>query len=820
MAATERALPQWAAQKRAAVPARIQLLICVQVALLVPSLLAVATLPPPTDWVLVGLLVVATGLFSIWKVELPLLEGKMTPIFAIQCLALLLGGAHAALLVTLCGISVGCLLVAEGSSWRLRRVRWTPHKFLFNVANCTLACSLAVLVHAVVLPLLEPGAGQVVGGLLAFTTVYFMVNTVGISLALANQQNTPWPQVWRNNFLWTAPAIAASASAAAAIMGLYNAMGSWALIAVAPLHLVCYWYRLYVERVELYAARMKQDMAHIEELNHLNQSIVLSLATAIDAKDSYTCSHINRVQKYAVALAEAAGVVDAELEAVRTGALVHDIGKLGVPDHILGKPGKLTRDEFERIKAHVEIGAEILAPVPFPFPVVDVVLTHHERWDGLGYPRGLQGDAIPIGGRIIGVVDVFDALTSDRPYRKAMLENEALQILREGAGKQFDPNLVSLFEQILPRLREEIRVIENPDRLQPLSSEVDSPRPALQQINEAAAEMAAVCGIARSLAEEETVEGVAQAVVDQVLKLVPGDTAILYLTLPSKTELCAFALSGRFQEKLAGMTIQLGEGVAGCVVDKCAPKMNVSAALDIARRFSPDENMELSSASAVPLGNGDPPAGALVVYTMGYNLHSAHHLRILEVLAERAAVAIQSLNRVTRNAELAFIDPVTGLANHRSLLRKIDHLIDCHQRAEDSAPFCVVMLDLNRFKEVNDCLGHLHGDELLVDVGRRLQALTGPRDTVARYGGDEFVLLLPGARRERAAQIAVEACTAIRSLGASPSGVTISASAGIAVYPEDGAERRTLIETADRRMYEQKFRDAETSTEPPPVLVP
>src|SRR5205807_8048205 len=164
----------------------------------------------------------------------------------------------------------------------------------------------------------------------------------------------------------------------------------------------------------------------------------------------------NRVRHYATAHAKAAGVSGPELEAVATGALVHDIGKLGIPDHILSKPGKLAPEEFRRIQSHVAIGTEILSPIPFPFPVVDVVRTHHERWDGLGYPHGLKGEEIPIGGRIISIVDVFDALTSDRPYRRALSGEPAPRVPQEGAGKPVDPKLVQWFESGRPGARGEV----------------------------------------------------------------------------------------------------------------------------------------------------------------------------------------------------------------------------------------------------------------------------------------------------------------------------------------------------------------------------
>ena len=170
---------------------------------------------------------------------------------------------------------------------------------------------------------------------------------------------------------------------------------------------------------------------------------------AIDAKDDVTHSHVRRVQAYAIGMARALGITDTlELKAIEAAALLHDTGKLAIPEHILNKPGKLTEAEFEKMKRHVDVGADILSLVQFPYPVVPIVHCHHENWDGTGYPRGIAGDAIPMGARILSVVDCFDAITSDRPYRGRMTEEAALQILRERRGRMYDPRVVDTFIEV------------------------------------------------------------------------------------------------------------------------------------------------------------------------------------------------------------------------------------------------------------------------------------------------------------------------------------------------------------------------------------
>src|SRR4029078_13010287 len=191
--------------------------------------------------------------------------------------------------------------------------------------------------------------------------------------------------------------------------------------------------------------RIEDERQHVQQTSDLHLATIEALARAIDAKDQPARSHIRRVQLFAAGLARAAGLAEHEIQGVKTAALLHDIGKLAVPEHILSKPGPLTHEEFQKIRIHPQVGAEIIAAVPFPYPVAPLILSHHERWDGKGYPQGLKTDQIPLGARILTIVDYFDAVTTERPYHKALNHESAIGLLKHEAGRALDPKLVEKF---------------------------------------------------------------------------------------------------------------------------------------------------------------------------------------------------------------------------------------------------------------------------------------------------------------------------------------------------------------------------------------
>ena len=352
----------------------------------------------------------------------------MSVSYAVDFAALLLLGPHETMLISVASAWSQC-------TFRMK-VKNPLYRTLFSMA------CLAITVQAAGWVFLwlggAPGAPgtipQVVKPLMGAASAYFVCNTFLVAVAIGLSTRQSVFTVWNQNFSWSAPSYFVGAAIAVAAEWALLGSGIWvALLLTAPLYLT---YRTY----KIYLGRIDDERRHVQEMADLHLATIEALALAIDAKDQTAQSHIRRVQVHAAGLARALGMPDSEIQGVKTAALLHDIGKLAVPEHILSKPGPLTQEEFQKIRIHPQVGAEIISAVPFPYPVAPLILSHHERWDGKGYPQGLKGEEIPLGARILSVVDYFDALTSDRPYHKAMTPDAAIALAQPGSGQGARPD--------------------------------------------------------------------------------------------------------------------------------------------------------------------------------------------------------------------------------------------------------------------------------------------------------------------------------------------------------------------------------------------
>jgi putative nucleotidyltransferase with HDIG domain len=349
------------------------------------------------------------------------------------------------------GPSAATITVALDTLAISARLKGPVHRIVFNTAAPSLAMWCAgTLVFRVIgapLPIYTERLGVVAASATAAVLISFLLGSWLVAIAVALHQKMPIWRVWRGHFaqLWTGPVAGGYVGALVALFT--DRLGLAALISLLPIPLILH----YALRSSL--GRIEAEFRHLVEMKAMYHSTIEAFATAVDAKDEVTAGHTRRVQTYCAALAQEFGISDeSSLRALEAAALLHDVGKIGIPEHILNKPGKLTAEEFEVMKGHVAIGSDILSGIAFPFPVTPIVEAHHENWDGTGYPRGLAGEAIPLGARILTVVDCFDALTSDRPYRGAMSVDDAFGILQARKGTMYDPRVVETFIALYPRL--------------------------------------------------------------------------------------------------------------------------------------------------------------------------------------------------------------------------------------------------------------------------------------------------------------------------------------------------------------------------------
>src|SRR5579862_1108228 len=313
---------------------------------------------------------------------------------------------------------ISCVGALVHNLWR-SRLPSRPIQIVFAAANAGVATAIAYRFYHVPAVFAVGATGPFL--LVVAALLYFFVNTASLAAAAALTEGKPLAGTWRTTYFWSFPFYILGASVAWMI-NLFSRQVHWQG-SVLLLPIVYFIHRSY----RTYLGRLSDEKRHVEEMAGLHLRTIEALALAIEAKDHTSHAHLRRVRTYAVEIGKEMGLSGPDLEALRAAALLHDIGKLAIPEHIISKPGRLTPEEFEKMKIHPIVGAEILERVSFPYDVVPLVRAHHERWDGSGYPCGLQGEEIPIGARILAAVDCLDALASDRQYRRALPLDEAIE---------------------------------------------------------------------------------------------------------------------------------------------------------------------------------------------------------------------------------------------------------------------------------------------------------------------------------------------------------------------------------------------------------
>jgi len=651
--------------------------------------------------------------------------------------------------------------------------------------------------------------------LLVAASTYFIANAGSIAAVISLTERRALRKILVDCYFWSFPYYLVGAGVAGAI-AWFNHTFNWetSLLLVPVVYLIYRSYRLYLGKLE-------DEKRHVEEMANLHLRTIEALALAIEAKDQTTHDHLQRVRVYAIEVAKELGMEGSELEALHAAALLHDIGKLAVPEHIISKPGRLTPEEFEKMKIHTLVGAEILERVRFPYPVVPIVRAHHEKWDGTGYPMGLKATEIPLGARILSAVDYLDALASDRQYRRALPLQEVMQQLSAESGKAFDPKVVQVLEKRYRHLENLALARSSNDVNSPLSTEIRierGPAPdagfekvaqdstgqettflssiaAARQEAQSLFELSQDLGASLSLGETLSVFSV------KLKPMVPYDAIAIYIL--RSDELIPEYVNGDNYRLFSSLRIPLGQGLSGWVAQNRKPIVNGNPSVEPGYLNDPTKFSTLSSALAVPLEGVAGIIGVLALYRGERDAFTTDHLRILLAVSSKMALSIENALKYQQAESSATTDYLTGLPNARSLFLELDRELARCKR--DQSSLIVMVSDLDGFKQVNDRFGHLEGNRVLRLYAQALKESCREYDYVARMGGDEFVVVAPGLAVDAAAKKGEQMRALAKQAGFEICAEDIlSLSVGQAVYPDDGTDAEQLLAQADRRMYIEK----------------
>jgi diguanylate cyclase (GGDEF)-like protein/putative nucleotidyltransferase with HDIG domain len=686
--------------------------------------------PIGPQWLIIAGLTLLTGSFTV---KVPSINASLSVSETFVFASVLLFGPSAGAATVL----LECLTILF---WMKPQAR-SLHRILFNTAAPAISIWIsgyAFFSVAGIQPYsIEPTPLEhLLLPLLLFTSLYFLLNSWLVAAALGFETHTSAVNIWWNNFTWLSVNYFSGASVAALLVTYTRHLDIWSLVIIVPLLVVSYLtFRTAMGRVE-------DTNQHLEQLNRLYLSTVETLAMAIDAKDQVTHGHIRRVQVFAMQLARHLGVKDITLiRAIEAAALLHDMGKLAVPEYILNKPGKLTQAEFEKMKLHATVGADILSAIDFPYPVVPIVRHHHENWNGTGYPSGLKGTDIPIGARILSVVDCYDALTSDRPYRPRLTDDEAMNILRERRGSMYDPLIVDTFARMLPTLRL--------DPASPKSSEAafrqiasarrtisdDTASPVLETIAASSGEMLTIYELVSSLVGHATTDDLGDVISAHVRRLIPSALCVFYIIDDRTAELEAKHAVGVGADVLLGTRIPVGQRLSGWVAAHRRTILNADAILDFGEAVRSGA-LKLRSGLSTPLISEDNLfVGVLTLYSAEPNAFTDDHCRIIEAIAQQIATSIHRSTQLTQNPVSSSIARLPDVLVLSELLRACGEVSDLQN-------ITLAMIDVRGMRQVIERFGQATGDEVLQYVGRKVRSVLPVGDILFRSVNDEFVVLL------------------------------------------------------------------------------
>jgi len=717
------------------------------------------------------------------------------------------------MILLLYGAGAGTLAVAVEALvvwWRFLRRGSLGFKIVFTLcANClAMAVGGALFFFSAGVAPLASGdfeqdqVAKLILPLLMLALVYFFVSSWLVAFAVAFERRSSAVSIWRQNFAALSLNYLGAASLALLFVVYVPLANPVFLLVIGPPILLLYFtYATTIKRVE-------DAKRHLESLNSLYLATIETLATAIDAKDQVTHGHIRRVQHYAVALAKAVGVTDEpQIRAIEAASLLHDMGKLAVPDYILNKPGPLTPTEFDRMKTHASVGADILSSIQFPYPVVPVVRHHHESWDGTGYPDGLKGEGIPIGARILSVVDCFDALTSDRPYRPRLSNEAAVEIIRERRGTMYDPLVVDKFEEVRQQIAVEEPAVQ--PRQGPLaaitqaaaSSTADAPVLArFDEISASSEEMLTLYEIARAVSGPFSFDDAAEIVARHLRRLIPATYCVFYTYEADGDELVSAYASGDSGRMFAGLRIAMGQRLTGWVGANRQTILNSDPVLDLgesARAMQPP----LKSALSTALVSDTALVGVLTLYSSAKNAFNEDHRRIIEAVSRQVSGTLRNAIHFEERKKSSLRDDLTGLPSIERLWNITASLGE--PGTADAEGAAVILVDVDRLHDINQRFGRSVGDDVLARVAATIHRSLEGSELLFRNPGDEFVVFLARADRAHAERRAGAIRRAVLEAEiANPLGTTpVSVSVAVASVPADGKSIDIALGAAQGRLH-------------------
>ncbi|HEY5330915.1 MAG TPA: HD domain-containing phosphohydrolase [Acidobacteriaceae bacterium] len=778
---------------------------------------------PSHDWVRFCVYLAVVLLTSSLKVAMPKGDRTMSVNFPFILLGIVQLSPGQA-------IALGALSVF--AQCRIKVVKpFTFVQIAFNVANVTVStmaawlCFVFAVKHHV----------EMAPALALAATAYFLANTIPMAGVLGWSAGEAPFALWRREFPWYLPFYFAGAVLAAAVH-LISLKYGW-ITSLLLIPLVYTIYRAYRSQI----SAMQDRQAHLEETEALHLRTIEGLAMAIEAKDHNTHEHLLRVRVYVSEIGRAMGLDKPRMQAILTAALLHDIGKLAVPEHIINKPGKLTPEEFDKMKIHPVVGAEILERVRFPYPVVPIVRSHHEAWDGSGYPDGLAGEEIPLGARILTVVDCFDALASDRPYRKALPLDKAMEFVKGRAGSQFDPKVVAILEQRYVEL-EALASNKKDDSLAPLNTEVTvlrgaAPGAGFQEDNagtlqkrahESDRDILSSLGSDQPTSSESlnliaTASQAAQTLFDmsemlggalrpdetmsimssRLRRMVPFQCFAVYLK--KDQTLSTLYMDGEGAQCFSAATMPVSEGLSGWVAHGGQAILNGNPRVERNYAAAAGAAVHLNSAISIPLFdlNGEI-FGVLTVYSTGEDAFGRDHLRILQAVESKFSLSLKNALESDIAGNEAQVDLHPQLPDVRAFFLDTDAELSMARRSADVVAVVVCKLNAAGWMD----------ESLLGPIASGFRRCCGPNDTVAGISRDEFAFLFRGAgahnvlsKMEAIAETLRKTCSGYQLETQAP------ASMGAAFYPADGKTAEELLGVAQRRMFLQRRARAEAVPE-------